>query len=240
MERNMYLDKEKAVKAFMGTGEKNAAGEDLVIFLEKYDPHKYQNPCNTVDMAVFAYNESEKKVTKVLLIQRGNHPSIGWWALPGGFVEYRENLETAAARELQEETGIEHLNFEQLKTYGAYDRDPRTRIITTAYIALVPEGLLHEKAGDDAKNAGWFTIKDTEISRKNNADGTVCATHRLCLENKELAVRTESQVRVEWSPGAVLENKTYTMEHTTLLASDHSAVILEGYEYLVKRLADRP
>lgn len=191
-------------------------------------------------MAVFAYNESEKKVTKVLLIQRGNHPSIGWWALPGGFVEYRENLETAAARELQEETGIEHLNFEQLKTYGAYDRDPRTRIITTAYIALVPEGLLHEKAGDDAKNAGWFTIKDTEISRKNNADGTVCATHRLCLENKELAVRTESQVRVEWSPSAVLENKTYTMEHTTLLASDHSAVILEGYEYLVKRLADRP
>ena len=224
MERNMYLDKEKAVKAFMGTGEKNAAGEDLVTFLEKYDPHKYQNPCNTVDMAVFAYNESEKKVTKVLLIQRGNHPSIGWWALPGGFVEYRENLETAAARELQEETGIEHLSFEQLKTYGAYDRDPRTRIITTAYIALVPEGLLHEKAGDDAKNA----------------DGTVCATHRLCLENKELAVRTESQVRVEWSPGAVLENKTYTMEHTTLLASDHSAVILEGYEYLVKRLADRP
>lgn len=113
----MYLDKEKAVKAFMGTGEKNAVGEDLVTFLEKYDPRKYQNPCNTVDMAVFAYNESEKKVTKVLLIQRGNHPSIGWWALPGGFVEYRENLETAAARELQEETGIEHLNFEQLKTY---------------------------------------------------------------------------------------------------------------------------
>ncbi|MFR8119008.1 MAG: hypothetical protein ACLU70_08660 [Lachnospira sp.] len=74
MERNMYLDKEKAVKAFMGTGEKNAAGEDLVTFLEKYDPHKYQNPCNTVDMAVFAYNESEKKVTKVLLIQRGKPP----------------------------------------------------------------------------------------------------------------------------------------------------------------------
>ena len=151
MERNMYLDKEKAVKAFMGTGEKNAAGEDLVTFLEKYDPHKYQNPCNTVDMAVFAYNESEKKVTKVLLIQRGNHPSIGWWALPGGFVEYRENLETAAARELQEETGIEHLSFEQLK-HMVHMTGTRVRgIITTAYIALVPEGLLQEKAGDDAK-----------------------------------------------------------------------------------------
>ena len=168
------------------------------------------------------------------------HKERDTYEVPGGHRETGENIVETAKRELQEETGIEHLSFEQLKTYGAYDRDPRTRIITTAYIALVPEGLLQEKAGDDAKNAGWVTIKDTEISRKNNADGTVCATHRLCLENKELAVRTESQVRVEWSPGAVLENKTYTMEHTTLLASDHSAVILEGYEYLVKRLADRP
>ena len=128
MERNMYLDKEKAVKAFMGTGEKSAAGEDLVTFLEKYDPHKYQNPCNTVDMAVFAYNESEKKVTKVLLIQRGNHPSIGWWALPGGFVEYRENLETAAARELQEETGA--VKFE-IKPICVYSVTGKTRVNNT-------------------------------------------------------------------------------------------------------------
>ena len=203
----MYLDKEKAVKAFMGTGEKNAAGEDLVTFLEKYDPHKYQNPCNTVDMAVFAYNESEKKVTKVLLIQRGNHPSIGWWALPGGFVEYRENLETAAARELQEETGIEHLNFEQLKTYGAYDRDPRTRIITTAYIALVPEGLLHEKAGDDAKNAGWFTIKDTEISRKNKKsrnrqNDSICRDKHKTEKIRDPAGKSESRKYVAAFDGA--------------------------------------
>ena len=58
----MYLDKEKAVKAFMGTGEKNAAGEDLVTFLEKYDPHKYQNPCNTVDMAVFVATASAFRI----------------------------------------------------------------------------------------------------------------------------------------------------------------------------------
>ena len=66
----MYLDKEKAVKAFMGTGEKNAAGEDLVTFLEKYDPHKYQNPCNTVDMAVFAYNESENNGDNIFCSNR--------------------------------------------------------------------------------------------------------------------------------------------------------------------------
>lgn len=88
----------------------------------------------------------------------------------------------------------------------------------------------------------WLVYNKRYRNFKKKSTQTVqsAATHRLCLENKELAVRTESQVRVEWSPGAVLENKTYTMEHTTLLASDHSAVILEGYEYLVKRLADRP
>ena len=99
----------------MGTGAKKRSRRRFRSqFSEKYDPHKYQNPCNTVDMAVFAYNESEKKVTKVLLIQRGNHPSIGWWRCRAD-CGVQGNLETAAARELQEETGIEHLNFEQLK-----------------------------------------------------------------------------------------------------------------------------
>lgn len=235
----MYLDEKEAVEAFAGTEEKNQNGEDLLTFLKKYDPNRYQNPSNTVDMAVFAYNEKEKKITKVLLIQRGNHPSIGWWALPGGFVEYRENLETAAARELEEETGIAGLNFEQLHTYGAYDRDPRTRIITTAYIALVPEGLLREKAGDDAKNAGWFVINDTVISKESSEDGKQCVLHRLSLDNEEMCVHTESVVSVSWRQ-AVIENRIYTVNQTKLLASDHSAIILEGYEYLSKRLADTP
>lgn len=236
----MYLDEKKVMETFAGTGEKNQNGEDLLSFLEKYNPDRYKNPSNTVDMAVYAYNEEKKQITKVLLIQRGNHPSIGWWALPGGFVEYTENLEIAAARELEEETGIAGLSFEQLRTYGAYDRDPRTRIITTAYIALVPEGLLKEKAGDDAKNAGWFRINDTEISKESSIDGKTVVLHRLSLDNEEMQVHTESVVSVKYQKGAVLENKTYTTKHTNLLASDHSAIILEGYEYLLKRLTERP
>jgi 8-oxo-dGTP diphosphatase len=69
---------------------------------------------------------------RLLMIRRRNHPNIGMWALPGGFVELRENLEDAAKRELMEETGVENAPMIQLKTYGDYDRDPRWRVITTA------------------------------------------------------------------------------------------------------------
>ena len=82
-EKMKYLSEEQN-KCFVGTGELNKAGESLAVFLDKYDPNKYQNPCNTVDTVVFTKKGSEVK--RVLLIKRGNHPSIGLWACPGGFV----------------------------------------------------------------------------------------------------------------------------------------------------------
>ena len=72
----------------------------------------------------------------MLLVKRGNHPSIGCWALPGGFVDLRENLEDTARRELQEETGVSGLPVEQFACYGDYQRDPRARIITSAYLSI--------------------------------------------------------------------------------------------------------
>ena len=92
-----YLS-EKQNMDFIGTGENNEAGQDLSTFLNNYNPDKYKNPCNTVDTLVFTYNDNNGKITinKILLIKRKNHPSIGWWALPGGFVEYREDLRAAA------------------------------------------------------------------------------------------------------------------------------------------------
>ena len=93
---------------FMGTGEKDANGLTLKEFLDSYDPRKYDSPCNTVDMLVFRspepYRRKEQPL-KLLLIKRKNHPSIGFWATPGGFADVYENLEDSAKRELMEETG---------------------------------------------------------------------------------------------------------------------------------------
>lgn len=151
---------------FYGTGENNEAGQNLEEFLELYDPKKYETPSNTTDAVIFAYEgETCDSIDglKVLLVKRSNHPSIGYWALPGGFANMRENLDETARRELEEETGVKGLVMEQLATYGDYDRDPRTRVITTAYMAVVPENAVKVQAGDDAADAVWCEVSLKEI-----------------------------------------------------------------------------
>ncbi|MDO5403054.1 MAG: NUDIX hydrolase [Eubacteriales bacterium] len=230
---------EQQNKHFLGTGERNKAGVSLQDFLEAYDPSKYMNPCNTVDTLVFTYTEEArvKKIDKLLLIKRGNHPSIGWWALPGGFVEYREDLDKAALRELYEETKIKDIEVEQLKSYGDYDRDPRTRIITTAYVAVVPEGRLNAVAGDDAKEAGWFSIDDKLLSRECN-NNLVTEKHMLILSNEDHSVTTTTDITVTYKEKGILQQKKYHVDSTNLLAADHGAVILEGYHYLLKHFTE--
>lgn len=87
---------------------------------------------------------------EILLIERGGEPFRGCWALPGGFVEHDEDVDEAARRELEEETGVKGLSLEQLHTFGAPDRDPRGRVVTVAFYTLVPAGKLSPRAGDDA------------------------------------------------------------------------------------------
>ena len=143
------------LKGFYGTGEKNRAGQSLEEFLDRYDPRKYDCPSCTTDIVAVQCDEplrSWGQPLKLLLVKRGNHPSIGWYATPGGFVELKEDLYEGAARELQEETGVTGLPLQQLRTWGAYDRDPRWRVITTSFLALA-EGDLPVRAGDDAWTA---------------------------------------------------------------------------------------
>ena len=119
--------------------------------------YEYPRPALTVDCVVFGLDEDE---LEVLLVRRGIEPFVGRWALPGGFVRVDETLEDAALRELQEETGLERVFLEQLYTFSAIDRDPRERVVTVAYYALVKLSDHKVKAATDAADAAWFAISD--------------------------------------------------------------------------------
>lgn len=115
--------------------------------------YQHPHPAVTVDGVVFGYDEAD---LKVLLIQRGVEPFKGKWALPGGFVLMDESLEEAVRRELREETGLSNVFLEQLYTFGDVKRDPRGRVISVAYYALVKLADHKVLAATDASEAAWF------------------------------------------------------------------------------------
>jgi 8-oxo-dGTP diphosphatase len=119
--------------------------------------YQFARPAVTVDVVVFALDDDD---LKVMLIQRDVPPQAGQWALPGGFVRVDETLDDAARRELQEETGLANIFLEQLYTFGEIDRDPRERVITVAYYALVNLAGHDVRASTDARNAAWFSVND--------------------------------------------------------------------------------
>lgn len=120
--------------------------------------YEYPRPALTVDCVIFGLDESHQ--LKVLMIQRKNAPFKGQWALPGGFVEMEESLEAAALRELEEETGVKEVFIEQLFTFGAPDRDPRGRVISVAYYALVNLSEHPVEAASDARRVEWFGVDE--------------------------------------------------------------------------------
>jgi 8-oxo-dGTP diphosphatase len=120
--------------------------------------YSHPRPSVSVDMVLFAFLGNQ---LKVLLVQRGGEPFKDRWALPGGFIHMDESLEDAAKRELQEETGVRDVYLEQLYTFGAPDRDPRGRVLTVAYFALLSadEALrIKLQGGDDTNDARWWNI----------------------------------------------------------------------------------
>ncbi len=117
-------------------------------------PEDFPKPSVTVDMVIITLRGEE---LQVLLIKRDLAPHRGRWAIPGGFVHIDESLEAAARRELREETGVGDVYLEQLYTFGEPGRDPRGRVISVAYIALVPAPLA-VTAGSDAREARWWPL----------------------------------------------------------------------------------
>ncbi len=121
----------------------------------RYDVSKYERPSVTVDVVMMSLRQRD---LQVLLVKRRSWPYEGMWAVPGGFVNMDESLETAAKRELQEETGLQDVYLEQLYTFGDPGRDPRTRVITVVYFALLDSERLQVRAASDAADVGWFSV----------------------------------------------------------------------------------
>jgi 8-oxo-dGTP diphosphatase len=119
--------------------------------------YKYPHPAVTVDGVVFGFDDAD---LKLLLIRRKIEPCKGAWALPGGFVRIDEGLEEAARRELRDETGIGELYLEQLYTFGEPKRDPRERVISVAYYALVKLAEHTVRAASDALEVAWFPVAE--------------------------------------------------------------------------------
>lgn len=129
--------------------EENKANEGL-----KYS-YKYPHPSVTTDCVIFGFDGVK---LKVLLVERGMAPYKGRWAFPGGFLNMDESAEEGALRELKEETGLEGAYIRQFHTFSAPQRDPRERVITIAYYALVK--MQEVKGGDDASDARWFALDE--------------------------------------------------------------------------------
>ncbi|MGI6534891.1 MAG: NUDIX domain-containing protein [Eggerthellaceae bacterium] len=200
-------------------------------FLAAYKQKDYPKPALTADICVFqlegkrmgtastpSTNAACGQIMRLLLIQRGNHPFLGSWALPGGFVNPRETADQAAVRELAEETGVQGLKLERVGLYSDPNRDPRGWTVSEAFVAVDDEGRIPH-AGDDAANAAWFAVEERERLR----------------DRIELHLRSERDASV----GARMRFRRLTMPitgepHAELLSSenlafDHAQIIADAY-----------
>ncbi|MEA4833061.1 MAG: NUDIX domain-containing protein [Oscillospiraceae bacterium] len=181
-------------------------------FLAAYKEKNYPKPSLTADILIFKKNGD---ITKLLLIKRGGHPFLGKWALPGGFVNPDESADAAAARELEEETHIKAAGLKQLGLYSKPGRDPRTWVVTEAYIAYIsdsaPDADYVAVADDDADAARWFDISCEASEKKTEL--------LLRSDNLKLIIR--------------INGDDVTSEE---LAFDHSRIIWDGYRQIWERI----
>lgn len=214
-------------------------------FIEQYkktEKDKYEKPSIATDMVIFTIQEGipdnpRRKADmnlKVLLIKRGSHPFKGDWALAGGFMEIDEDLDTTVQRELQEETGVDNVYAEQLYTWSRVDRDPRMRILSASYLALVDnEKLAPLKAGDDAEDAKWFTIKDTVIANNVETKGSVVEWTQVIkieLESGDIILTAEvEKITLTEKTNRKVETKVL---NSNGIAFDHVEIILYSLERL--------
>ena len=197
-------------------------------FLKDYDSSAFEKLSLTADILIFSvssqkqdnYRKLSKKSFSVLLVKRDNYPFKDKWCLPGGFVGIDESIDDAAKRILANETNLHNIYVEQLYTFGQVDRDPRMRVISTAYMSLIDKNKLDENI---AKNASWFDITFLEDSDKIH----------ITLDNGTTVLPVVIK--------KVLRDKTtdrydYEIEKNDGLAFDHARVIASGVSRLKNKI----
>lgn len=178
-------------------------------FLKTYDASKYERPSVTVDIIIV--NDG-----KLLLVRRGGHPCIGKLAFPGGFVEMNEDVYTAAARELFEETGLKATSLRQLRVASEPSRDPRTRIITVPFLAEI-EDASKVCAGDDAMSAKWYSFS----YKKYDLGTTTFFEINIISETNRYTVK----VSKTFDKNGIIADPIYKTVGESPLAGDHAEIL---------------
>ena len=198
-------------------------------FLKDYNPDDYDRISLTTDILVLSisdelssnYRKTSNKHMSVLLVKRRDYPFKDMWCLPGGFLDVGEDLEECPKRILARETNLHNIYLEQLYTFGGVNRDPRMRIVSTSYMALIDKNQLKEKLQE---NVSWFNVSYTENNNIISVyldNGDVSLNFKL---KKVLQDKTTDRYKYE-----IVENKS--------LAFDHPLVILTGIERLKNKIS---
>ena len=207
------------------------SNEDL-NFIAEYSDAKYWHPSVTADTVAFRALDTPENAAKkypvrkleVLLVKRGNSPYKNGWALPGGFCNADESLQECAARECLEETGLQPVYCGEVSTYSRVDRDPRTRVITESFLAVIPYGENSEpKAADDAAEAVWF-----EVAMNTEAISPKHYRAHLLLTHDDIKISGSIDLKANQNGGWYRE----VFQDADLLAFDHLEMICCAVETL--------
>ena len=198
-------------------------------FLKNYDSSKFEKLSMTADILILSvsskdtdnYRKTDKKMMSVLLVKRDDYPYKDQWCLPGGFLDpKKETLEECAKRVLKRETNLEDIYLEQLFTFDSVNRDPRMRIISTAYVALIDKDELKQ----DVKNASWF-----DITLMEEKDGVIF----LVLDNGDdtISLQVNKVLR-----NKITDRYDYISKGNSMIAFDHDIVIVSGIEKIKEKV----
>ena len=198
-------------------------------FLKAYNPSDYPSFAITTDILVFGissvddlnYKKLDAKKMSILLIKRDTYPFKDKWCLPGGFVEINENLDDAPKRILKKETGLDKIYLEQLYTFGSINRDPRMRVITSSYMALIDKDRIGNNIND---KSSWFDIIKVEENKN---------TIKVVLSNNVDTIEFSVKKKLR---ELTTDRYSFEIEDNSYLAFDNPLVIVSGIERLKNKI----